>query len=163
LPPHPIPLQSLRGRALLIGSEHHDIAGKFKLRSRSNSDTSETLAQSANFARSAVSRKEKPLPTCSNNVRRSVSDCRDLIVDEHADLGFVRCFGSCSSHIVILTAFLPFEQTREQAPRKTVTERRHSFGHGFHNSHFAPIFSYLDSFYQAVSALRFVCLRAKEK
>src|ERR1700733_3280893 len=43
------------------------------LRKRFSSATSETSAQSANFARTAVSRREKPLPTCSSRVRKSAS------------------------------------------------------------------------------------------
>jgi hypothetical protein len=59
--------------------------------------------------------------------------------------------------------FLPFEQKPDQAWREALTGRRHAFGHGFHNSNFSPIFSYLDSLYQAVPARRLVSLRAKEK
>src|ERR1022692_1886745 len=44
-----------------------------QLRKRFSRDTSETSAHSANFARNAVSRNEKPLPTCSNKVRNSIS------------------------------------------------------------------------------------------
>lgn len=53
-----------------------------------------------------------------------------------------------------MLAFLFTVKKLKRVPDVAAAGRSHGFGHGFHNSHFFPLLSYLDSFYQGVPALR---------